>query len=72
MNNFFKNPFGSNMKIESKKQIAEILDTDEDKVIDQYRRYLNYINKVKKGLIERSEAFVRQVKQKHVRELQMR
>ena len=72
MRNFFKNPWGPNTHIESKKQIAEILDTDEDRVINQYRRYLNYINKVKKGLIERSESVVRHAKEKYTRELQMR
>jgi hypothetical protein len=48
MRNFFKNPWGSNVNIESKKQIADILDTDEDRVINQYRKYLRYINDVKK------------------------
>jgi hypothetical protein len=72
MRNFFKNPWGSNTKIESRRQIIELLDTDEDKVINQYRRYLNYINNVKKGLIQRSESVIRHTKEKYIRELQLR
>ena len=72
MRNFFKNPWGSNTKIESRKQIIELLDTDEDKVINQYRGYLNYINKVKKDLIQRSESVIRHTKEKYVRHLQLR
>ena len=69
MRNFFKNPWGTNTTIESKKQIADILDTDEDRVIDQYRKYLRYINDVKKGLVKRSETVMRHAKEKYVREL---
>ena len=72
MRNFFKNSWGAEPKIESKRQIAEILDTDEDKVINQYRRYLNYINKVKKGLIQNSESIVRHAKHKYMHNLQVR
>ena len=72
MRNFFKNTWGAATKIESKRQIAEILDTDEDRVINQYRKYLNYINKVKRGLMQNSETFVRNAKQKYFHDLQVR
>ena len=70
MRNFFKNTWGSVSNIESKHQLEVILDTDEDKVLNQYRRYLNYINQVKKGLIKRSESVIRHTKEKYMRELQ--
>lgn len=70
MRNFFKNTWGSITNIESKRQLENILDTDEDKVLNQYRRYLNYINHVKEGLIKRSESVIRHTKEKYLRELQ--
>ena len=72
MRNFFQNTWGADPKIQSKRQIAEILDTDEDRVINQYRKYLNYINKVKRGLVQTSETFVRNAKQKYLHDLQVR
>jgi len=69
MRNFFKNTWGTVTNIESKHQLEVILDTDEDKVLNQYRKYLNYINHVKQGLINRSESVIRQVKSKYSREL---
>ena len=58
MRNFFKNTFGRMTSRVTRKEIAEILDTDEDRVINQYRGYLNYINNVKKELIRRSAEMV--------------
>jgi len=58
MRNFFSNKFGSVTLRATRKEIAEILDTDEDKVINQYKGYLNYINEVKKELIRRSAELV--------------
>ena len=58
MRNLFKNTFGKITGRATRKEIAEILDTDEDRVINQYRGYLNYINNVKKELIRRSAEIV--------------
>lgn len=71
MRNFFKNTWAGMTNIESKRQLEDILDTDEDKVLNQYRRYLNYINHVKEGLIRRSESVIRNTKTKYMRELQV-
>ena len=68
MRNFFKNTFGGDIKITTERQIAAILDTDEHKAITQYKRCLHYINKVKKGLIQKSEAFKRNHRQLQVRQ----
>jgi hypothetical protein len=57
MRNFFKNKLARKENV-TRKEIAEILDTDEDIVINQYRRYLNYINGVKKELIRKSAEFI--------------
>ena len=57
MRNFFK----SRLKVNdepSHREIAEILDTDEDRVINQYKRYLDYINRVKKDLVQQSRNMV--------------
>lgn len=70
MRNFFRNTWAGMTNIESKRQLENILDTDEDKVLNQYRRYLNYINHVKQGLASRSEAVIRHTKSKYMRELQ--
>jgi hypothetical protein len=69
MRNFFRNPWGSNTNIECKKQIADILDTDEDRVINQYRKYLRYINDVKKGVMRKSESVMRHAKERYIKEL---
>lgn len=52
MRNFFKPTTSTGSNIKTKKQIAEILDTDEDKVINQYKTYLNYISRVKNELLQ--------------------
>jgi hypothetical protein len=67
MRNFFKNTFGTETKITTNRQIAEILDTDEDKTIHQYKRYLHYINKVKKEIIQKSADLVRSRRQLQLR-----
>jgi hypothetical protein len=38
--------------------VAEILDTDEDRVINQYEVYTNFIKKIKKELVRGSEALM--------------
>jgi hypothetical protein len=38
--------------------VAEILDTDEDRVINQYEVYTNFIKKIKKELLRGSEALM--------------
>jgi len=58
MRNFFKNRQTQVDHEPSRREIAEILDTDEDRVINQYKRYLNYINRVKKELIQKSADIV--------------
>jgi len=64
MRNFFKNQFSRLTGNPNRREIAEILDTDEDKVINQYRRYLNYINSVKRELIQKGTEFVGYKKRK--------
>lgn len=59
MRNFFKTrPLRSGEATASRREIAEILDTDEDRVINQYKRYLDYISRVKKELIQQSAGMV--------------
>jgi hypothetical protein len=58
MRNFFKTTPVKPKTNASRRVIAEILDTDEDRVINQYKRYLDYINRVKKELIEKSANMV--------------
>ena len=58
MRNFFKNRVKTNSTEPSRREIAEILDTDEDRVINQYKRYLNYITRVKKDLMQKSADLV--------------
>jgi hypothetical protein len=58
MRNFFKNRVKTNSTEPSRREIAEILDTDEDRVINQYKRYLDYITRVKKDLIQKSADIV--------------
>lgn len=58
MRNFFKNTFGNTTPGTTSSKIAEVLDTDEDKIINQYKGYLNYINKVKKELLQRGKDFM--------------
>ena len=58
MRNFFKNRVKTNSTEPSRREIAEILDTDEDRVINQYKRYLNYITRVKKDLMQKSADMV--------------
>jgi hypothetical protein len=67
MRNFFKNTWDGMTNIESKRQLEDILDTDEAKVLNQYRRYLNYINKVKKQIVNRSESFMRDSRSKYLK-----
>lgn len=38
--------------------VAEILDTDEDRVINQYKVYTNFIKKIKKELVRGGEALM--------------
>ena len=65
MRNFFKNTWAGLTNIESKRQLEDILDTDEDKVLNQYRSYLNYINQVKKQVVARSESVVRDTRNRY-------
>lgn len=58
MRNFINNSFGKVVSRANRSQISEILDSDEDKVINQYKVYLNYMNSIKKDLIQRSAEFV--------------
>jgi hypothetical protein len=58
MRHFFKNKLEKVGDNPSRREIAEILDTDEDRVINQYKRYLSYINHVKEELIRRSAELV--------------
>ena len=58
MRNFFKSRLSKTTDQPSRRELAEILDTDEDRVINQYKRYLNYISRVKKELIQKSADFV--------------
>ena len=71
MRNFFKNTWGPETNLESKRQLSEILDTDEDTVLNQYRRYLNYINKVKRGLVQKSDSIVRETRNKYLKHLHL-
>ncbi len=64
MRNFFKNQLEKITGNPNRRDIEEILDTDEDKVINQYKRYLNYINNVKRELIEKSSNMVGYKKRK--------
>jgi hypothetical protein len=38
--------------------IQEILDTDEDRVMNQYEVYINYIRKIKKEFVKSGEALM--------------
>ena len=67
MRNFFKNTWAGLTNIESKRQLEDILDTDEDKVLNQYRSYLNYINQVKKQVVARSESVVRDTRSRYLK-----
>ena len=58
MRTFLKNQFERVTGKPSRREIADILDTDEDRVINQYNRYLHYINSVKKELIQKSAELV--------------
>jgi hypothetical protein len=58
MRNFFKSRLNKGHAEPSRREIAEILDTDEDRVINQYKRYLDYITRVKKDLIQKSADMV--------------
>ena len=58
MRNFFKTRVKTSVTDPSHREIVEILDTDEDRVINQYKRYLNYINRVKKELMQKSADIV--------------
>ena len=58
MRNFFKSRVKTNSTDPSRREIAEILDTDEDRVINQYKRYLNFITRVKKDLVQKSADMV--------------
>ena len=58
MRNFFRNKLDKTGGAPTRREIAEILDSDEDRVINQYQRYLNYINEVKKEIIQKSADFV--------------
>ncbi len=58
MRNFFRSRVKTSSTEPSRREIAEILDTDEDRVINQYKRYLNYINRVKKDLMQKSADMV--------------
>ena len=58
MRNFFKTGPATSTQQPSRRELAEILDTDEDRVINQYKRYLDYITSVKKDLIQKSADIV--------------
>lgn len=58
MRNFFKPTASTNSNIKTKKQLAELLDTDEDNVINQYKRYLKYITRVKNELLQLTEDII--------------
>ena len=58
MRNFFKSRLKKVHAEPSRREIAEILDTDEDRVINQYKRYLDYITRVKKDLVQKSADIV--------------
>ncbi len=67
MRNFFKTAPGKSTSAATKRQLAEILDTDEDKVINRYKGHLKYINKVKKELLQRTADLMRYSRQLHTR-----
>jgi hypothetical protein len=58
MRTFLKNQLARVTGNPTRREIAEILDTDEDRVINQYNRYLNYINNIKKDIMQKSAEFV--------------
>jgi hypothetical protein len=58
MRNFFKDKFTKVRNKLSRNEIAEILDTDEDRIINQYKGYLNYINRVRRELLQKSAEFM--------------
>ncbi len=65
MRNFFKSRLKKVSHEPSRREIAEILDTDEDRVINQYKRYLDYIAQVKKELIRKSADMISYGKKIH-------
>ena len=67
MRNFFKNTFGNTTPGTTSSKMAEILDTDEDKIINQYKGYLSYINSVKKEMLRRGKEFLNYGRQLNAR-----
>lgn len=67
MRNFFKITGAANSNLKTKKQIAEILDTDEDTVINQYKGYLKYITRVKKELVQMTRDIINYRRPLHTR-----
>ena len=59
MRNFFKDTFSKIPSIRTK-QIAELLGTNEEKVIRQYRECLKYISRVKNDILQKSQIVVQQ------------
>ena len=58
MRNFFKNTFDQFTTIK-KKQLAELLETREEKVINQYKSSLKFINSVKNEILENSHYLIK-------------
>ena len=67
MRNFLKTAFGNTTPGTTSGKMAEILDTDEDKIINQYKGYLSYINRVKKEIMQRGKEFLNYGRQLNAR-----
>lgn len=67
MRNFLKAAFGNTTPGTTSSKMAEILDTDEDKIINQYKGYLSYINRVKKEIMQRGKEFLNYGRQLNAR-----
>ena len=67
MRNFLKAAFGNTTPGTTSRKMAEILDTDEDKIINQYKGYLSYINRVKKEIMQRGKEFLNYGRQLNTR-----
>jgi len=65
MKNIFKTRFLANTNLKSRKQVAEILDSDEDKITFQYNKYHQFIQLVKQGILQTSQQLL--IKQRRLR-----
>jgi len=65
MKNYLKNKFASKTILKSRNQVAELLDSDEDKITFQYNKYHQFIQLVKQGILQTSQQLL--IKQRRLR-----